>query len=1453
MTESAHFFDFRARLVFVMLLALGLSSRVVRANPQGASVGAGTATFHAQGAQLTIQTSAFASINWQSFNIGVGETTTFQQPSSSSVVFNQINDQNPTQILGSLNANGYVFLENAAGFYVGGQASIHAGGLVMTTAPLPPPDLAEAGAWSFNSPPPTAKIINYGQINLGSGGSAFLIADDVENHGSINALGGNIGLYAGQQVLVSERPDGRGLSASVTLPRGSVSNDGKLIADAGAIALNAQVVNQGGLIQADSVRDVNGTIELVAGDAVNLGPNSVLSAQGDSQGASPGGNVSVQSGGTFTDAAGSLINVSGGAQGGNGGQVEVSAPAMTGLQSQIQGGASPGWVGGSLTIDPQNITLVASGGDGVSTFNVSSYSGMSQIDLQASQNITVATPWTLAASASPNATLTLQAGNNITINSGDGITAGQNWTVNLVAGANFTTLTGVTPGAGAIALNGQNPLQGVNGPINLFSGGNISINAPWILTGINVPETLSLQAGNNISFTSTGSLALGEDWSANFQAGLNFSPSSVISANNGGVYLTTGQGSYIASLNGNIDIQAFNEVLVGTGAIGTYGGGNILVDALKGNVNTGTSTLGYTFNGQTGYSLVPYTLGGLIQLGGISTQAGGNVSITAGQNVISLLPPIRSGADGGSGAFGPEPGIVTVQAGGNVTGHYVAANSTQNGALVASTITAGGNAGTPGSLLALSLVKGGWVVNAPNGNINLQEVRNPNGTLNSKLGPEEHQFDYDPLSFLDLNAGNQIQLGSGAAFNSTTVPVILPPSVTINAGTGGIQLDANITLFPSPDGELNVTTTGGGSLYALQSSSNPQQEAGINWQLNMSDSGSTRWISSTSFTSQDHASVPIQFDNPDPVVLNISGNLSDLFLSFPKAADITVAGNWLNTEFQGQNLRSGDVTSITVAGQLLFRPQATYYQLAQPLPAYENSDSLIATLLQNAYDANGNKLAINGDLFSYNPDTLQVSVSKKLLPADYTMLSEIAQEQEFINGVPQFTFNPANPLNPEQPVLVPVTFLTPAALSALYANSQNVPASFPNTGLQLAGPGSFKITAASVTLPDNGAGIDTSGAALNTALAPLGSSGANIDLTTTSGNLTMNGSFISTYSGGGIDVNSAGSVEVGSAEDFGFANTTTPRGIYVEGAGNLSVTANGNIDVAGSRIETFGGGDIALLSENGNIDAGNGAAGTFTPNIYETEPGSGRVIEFQPTFSGSGIEALTLPTTLVAEDQVTKQVVTLNFGSATVPGNISLATPRGNIVASEGGILQEPLNGNASAGPTVQLTAGSRDSQGHVTFAGNIDVSGSGVIGEAVNASATGTINGLLIGSQSVSITTPQAFSGTVVSAGSATISASSVSGNIVAVSGISIGEGTVVNANLLSQNVNVGGSAGPALASTATASATAQSASQDSTAQAKAATGLEPSDDTGDDPLKRGKGKGGIKLGRTSRVTVIL
>src|SRR5450755_1045227 len=395
-----------------MILLLGANAL---ANPTGLTVGSGTATVNQNGSQFTITVSQNAFLNWNSFNIASGETTIFKQPSASSVVWNRVNDPNPSQIFGNLQANGVVVLLNSSGFYFGPKSFVSAAGLVVSTANCTPPENG-GGTWEFNGPPPLASIINYGHIQVGKGGQAFLIADQIENHGTIEAPGGNIGLAAGQTVLLSERPDGRGMSLQVKLPQGSVDNFGNLIADAGTIALNAKVINQDGMLQANSVINQNGVIELVASDSLTLGADSQILARGDdSASGSSGGRVILQSGNNFSDGVGSQISVTGGALGGNGGSVEVSALNILSLDSSMDAAAQSGWSGGTFFLDPVNIILGTSTAGGAINVNTA-FAGFSTILLSATANITINadTVWNLSTSTGiSSGQLTLQAGGNI--------------------------------------------------------------------------------------------------------------------------------------------------------------------------------------------------------------------------------------------------------------------------------------------------------------------------------------------------------------------------------------------------------------------------------------------------------------------------------------------------------------------------------------------------------------------------------------------------------------------------------------------------------------------------------------------------------------------------------------------------------------------------------------------------------------------------------------------------------------------------------------------------------------------------------------------------------------------------------------------------------------------------------------------------------------------------------
>ena len=89
-----------------------------------------------------------------------------------------------------------------------------------------------------------------------------------------------------------------------------------------------------------------------------------------------------------------------------------------------------------------------------------------------------------------------------------------------------------------------------------------------------------------------------------------------------------------------------------------------------------------------------------------------------------------------------------------------------------------------------------------------------------------------------------------------------------------------------------------------------------------------------------------------------------------------------------------------------------------------------------------------------------------------------------------------------------------------------------------------------------------------------------------------------------------------------------------------------------------------------------GGASFIGVHLNYVDPNTGKGAYYVEQVFGSGIVA----NTLVDPSQVP--------GSASLPGNITVETPRGSIFASLGGIVQEALNGNVSGGPTINLIAG---------------------------------------------------------------------------------------------------------------------------------------------------------------------
>ena len=144
------------------------------------------------------QSTSSAIINWNTFNIRANESVRFNQPNSSSVALNRvIGGLGPSEIMGSLTANGRVFIINRDGILFGPGSVVNTAGFLATTNDIKNADFM-AGRYNFNIPGrPDASIVNQGTITATSGGFAALVAPGVRNSGTITATLGTVALASG--------------------------------------------------------------------------------------------------------------------------------------------------------------------------------------------------------------------------------------------------------------------------------------------------------------------------------------------------------------------------------------------------------------------------------------------------------------------------------------------------------------------------------------------------------------------------------------------------------------------------------------------------------------------------------------------------------------------------------------------------------------------------------------------------------------------------------------------------------------------------------------------------------------------------------------------------------------------------------------------------------------------------------------------------------------------------------------------------------------------------------------------------------------------------------------------------------------------------------------------------------------------------------------------------------
>ncbi len=393
------------RLVGGALLGVSLGHLApVWALPSGAEVVGGNATVQGGGTQMIItQGTPAAIVNWTDFSIGAGERVEVIQLGASAALLNRVTGADPSRLLGSLNANGRVYLVNPNGVLVGADARIDAAGFVATTANIDNAAFLAQGELTFSGGS-NADVVNLGVIRA-SEGDVVLVASRVVNQGRIEAPAGTAALAAATEFVYA--PLGDEAIRVIAAPRdaqGGVGVDNAGLLDAAQAQLLAAdgnlyalAVNQSGVVRATGIERRGGRVVLTAeGGTVRLdgtitarnadGSGGEVLVGGDFHGANPevanaayaqvgaGAVIDVSAtavqadGGTAvvwsdqqTDFAG-RIDGRAGAQGGDGGLAEVSGKQVLNYQGLVDLTAPHGKTG-VLLLDPSSLAINATGPD----------------------------------------------------------------------------------------------------------------------------------------------------------------------------------------------------------------------------------------------------------------------------------------------------------------------------------------------------------------------------------------------------------------------------------------------------------------------------------------------------------------------------------------------------------------------------------------------------------------------------------------------------------------------------------------------------------------------------------------------------------------------------------------------------------------------------------------------------------------------------------------------------------------------------------------------------------------------------------------------------------------------------------------------------------------------------------------------------------------------------------
>lgn len=339
------------------LLAALLAGQIAWALPENGQVIQGNVQIGSpQGNILQIlQSSPTGIINWGSFNIDRNQLVQFLQPGSNAALLNRVIGQDPSQILGQLQANGRILLVNPNGILFGPGSTVNAGSFLASTLQISDDDFL-AGRYDLKADPasPLTAITNQGEIKVTEGGFIALVAPLVHNQGLLVAQQGQVVLGATTQASLTV--DARGL-LQVTIPDGFVAHNqpqgpaGTVLLTQGQMSDTLASMISTPANQSERIVETAQGIQLVGAEGllVNEGTIRVDAPQGTA------GSVIMDSSLATINTPGSLVSAM--SHSGNGGEILVLSAGTTRQQGDLSVRSAAGGDGGFIEVSGRRLSL----------------------------------------------------------------------------------------------------------------------------------------------------------------------------------------------------------------------------------------------------------------------------------------------------------------------------------------------------------------------------------------------------------------------------------------------------------------------------------------------------------------------------------------------------------------------------------------------------------------------------------------------------------------------------------------------------------------------------------------------------------------------------------------------------------------------------------------------------------------------------------------------------------------------------------------------------------------------------------------------------------------------------------------------------------------------------------------------------------------------------------------